>query len=39
VPAPEADALVEALLAAGALGARLTGGGVGGSFVALRRTG
>jgi len=38
VPAPEADALVEALLAAGARGARLTGG-VGGSFVALRRTG
>ena len=34
---PEVDALVERLLAEGALGARLTGGGFGGSVVALVR--
>ncbi|RME15489.1 MAG: galactokinase, partial [Alphaproteobacteria bacterium] len=32
---PEVDALVEGALAAGAIGARLTGGGFGGSVVAL----
>ena len=35
VSVPEVDALVEELLAAGAHGARLTGGGFGGSVVAL----
>lgn len=35
VSVPEVDALVERLLAEGALGARLTGGGFGGSVVAL----
>ena len=39
VSVPEVDALVEVLLAEGALGARLTGGGFGGSVVALRPTG
>jgi galactokinase len=32
---PEADAAVEAALQAGALGARMTGGGFGGSVIAL----
>jgi galactokinase len=32
---PEADATVEAALDAGALGARMTGGGFGGSVIAL----
>jgi galactokinase len=32
---PEADAAVEAAIAAGALGARMTGGGFGGSVIAL----
>ncbi len=32
---PEADAAVEAALEAGALGARMTGGGFGGSVIAL----
>jgi galactokinase len=32
---PEADAAVEAALSAGALGARMTGGGFGGSLIAL----
>ena len=32
---PEADAVVEAALQAGALGARMTGGGFGGSVIAL----
>ena len=36
VSVPEVDALVEALLAEGCLGARLTGGGFGGSVVALQ---
>ena len=35
VSLPEIDALVDAALAAGAIGARLTGGGFGGSIVAL----
>ncbi|RME16213.1 MAG: galactokinase, partial [Alphaproteobacteria bacterium] len=35
VSVPEVDALVEGALAAGAIGARLTGGGFGGSVVAL----
>jgi len=35
VSLPEIDALVEAALSHGALGARLTGGGFGGSIVAL----
>jgi galactokinase len=35
VSTPEIDALVEELVAAGAIGARLTGGGFGGSVVAL----
>ena len=35
VSAPEIDALVEQLVEAGALGARLTGAGFGGSIVAL----
>jgi galactokinase len=35
VSVPEVDALVDELLVAGALGARLTGGGFGGSVVAL----
>jgi galactokinase len=35
VSVPEVDALVEGALARGALGARLTGGGFGGSIVAL----
>jgi galactokinase len=35
VSVPEVDALAERLLAEGALGARLTGGGFGGSVVAL----
>ena len=35
---PELDAIVEAALAAGALGARLTGAGFGGSVVALCRS-
>ena len=35
VSLPEIDALVDGTLAAGALGARLTGGGFGGSIVAL----
>ncbi len=35
VSVPEVDALVERLRAEGALGARLTGGGFGGSVVAL----
>jgi galactokinase len=35
VSVPEVDALVASLLAEGALGARLTGGGFGGSVVAL----
>jgi len=39
VSVPEVDALVEELLAEGALGARLTGGGFGGSVVALLPTG
>jgi galactokinase len=38
VSVPEIDALVEAALAAGAIGARLTGGGFGGSIVALVET-
>ena len=37
VSTPELDVLVEALVAAGALGARLTGAGFGGSVVALCR--
>jgi len=37
VSTPELDALVEALVAAGALGARLTGAGFGGCVVALAR--
>ena len=37
VSTPELDALVEALLAAGAIGARLTGAGFGGCVVALSR--
>jgi len=32
---PEADAAVEVALGAGALGARMTGGGFGGSVIAL----
>ncbi len=39
VSTPELDALVEALLEAGALGARLTGAGFGGSAVAVCETG
>ena len=35
VSTPEIDALVDAAMAAGAIGARLTGGGFGGSIVAL----
>ena len=35
VSVPEVDAVVERLLAEGALGARLTGGGFGGSVVAV----
>lgn len=35
ISCPEVDALVERLVAAGALGARMTGGGFGGSVVAL----
>ena len=35
ISCPELDAAVEAALAAGALGARMTGGGFGGSAVAL----
>jgi galactokinase len=34
---PQADAAVDAALAAGALGARMTGGGFGGSIIALAR--
>jgi galactokinase len=37
VSAPELDAAVDAALAAGALGARMTGGGFGGSAIALIR--
>ncbi len=37
VSVPEVDALVDRLRAEGALGARLTGGGFGGSVVALFR--
>jgi galactokinase len=37
VSVPEVDELVEALLAEGAFGARLTGGGFGGSVVALMK--
>jgi galactokinase len=36
---PEADAAVEAALAAGALGSRMTGGGFGGSAIALTTAG
>jgi galactokinase len=39
VSVPEIDALVDDLIAGGALGARLTGGGFGGSVVALVPTG
>ena len=39
VSTPELDRLVEALLGAGALGARLTGAGFGGCVVALARAG
>jgi len=35
---PQADATVEAAVAAGALGARMTGGGFGGSVIALTET-
>jgi galactokinase len=35
VSAPELDAAVDAALTAGALGARMTGGGFGGSVIAL----
>src|SRR5262249_61230387 len=38
VSTPELDELVDALVAAGALGARVTGAGFGGSVVALART-
>lgn len=38
VSSPELDTAVEATLAAGALGARMTGGGFGGSAIALCRT-
>ncbi len=37
VSAPELDTAVDAALAAGALGARMTGGGFGGSAIALVR--
>jgi galactokinase len=39
VSTPELDALVDALVRAGALGARLTGAGFGGCVVALTRAG
>ncbi|MEU3406613.1 galactokinase [Streptomyces sp. NPDC006670] len=39
VSCPEADLAVEAAVAAGALGARMTGGGFGGSVIALVRAG
>src|SRR5258708_369190 len=35
ISGPQADAAVDAALAAGALGARMTGGGFGGSIIAL----
>jgi galactokinase len=38
ISAPELDTAVDAALAAGALGARMTGGGFGGSAIALMRT-
>ncbi len=38
ISVPELDTAVEAALAAGALGARMTGGGFGGSAIALIRT-
>ena len=38
VSTPELDALVDALVEAGALGARLTGAGFGGCVVALARS-
>ena len=39
ISSPELDAVVEAAQGAGALGARMTGGGFGGSAIALVRTG
>ncbi|MCC9146800.1 MULTISPECIES: galactokinase [unclassified Arthrobacter] len=39
ISCPELDAAVDAALAAGALGARMTGGGFGGSAIALARAG
>ena len=39
ISAPELDTAVEAALSAGALGARMTGGGFGGSAIALIRAG